>query len=98
MSTEESEILEFLKSFPDRFVAWTEVAKRAGNRNRYALDKNWALPILRRMELDGLVEVNEVGDYRSRGAGPSFREALNQPGMDLGETTIITLRDPANAA
>jgi hypothetical protein len=93
VNADETEILEFLKSFPDRFVASTEVAKRAGNRNRYALDKNWALPILRRMEIEGLVEVNEVGEYRSRSAGPSFREALNQAGMNLGETTIITLRE-----
>jgi hypothetical protein len=95
VNADETEILEFLKSFPDRFVASTEVAKRAGNRNRYALDKNWALPILRRMEIEGLVEANEVGEYRSRSAGPSFREALNQAGMDLGETTIITLREAA---
>ena len=93
MNADETEILEFLKSFPDRFVASTEVAKRAGNRNRYALDKNWALPILRRMEIEGLVEANEVGEYRSRSAGSSFREALNQAGMNLGETTIITLRE-----
>jgi hypothetical protein len=98
VSTEENEILEFLKSFRDCFVSSTEVAKRAGTRNRYALDKNWALPVLRRMEFEGLVETNEIGEYRMRNAGPSFREAVNQPGLDLGDTAIITLSGRSQAS
>ena len=91
MSAEEKEIIEFLKSFPDRFVSGVEVAKRAGTRNRFAADKNWALPFLRRMEMDGLVESNDSGEFRAKGSDTTFLEALKQPGLDLGETTIIML-------
>jgi|WetSurMetagenome_2_1015567.scaffolds.fasta_scaffold579822_1 hypothetical protein len=100
MNTEEKEIYEFLKQFVGRFVTVLEVSQRAGNRNRYAQDKNWAQPILRRMELDGFVESNEMGEYRARsGETTTFRKALERPGSsDLGETTIIMLGDRSKAA
>jgi hypothetical protein len=94
MNADELEIYEFLKAFPDRYVSVVDVCRRAGNRNRYAQDKGWANPILRRMEMDGMVESNELGEYRAKiGESATFRQALKEPGFDLGETTIIMLGD-----
>jgi hypothetical protein len=100
MNAEEKEIYEFLKQFGGRFVTVLEICQRAGNRNRYAQERNWAQPILRRMELDGFVESNETGEYRARGGETTtFRRALESPGAsDLGDTTIITLGERSKAA
>ena len=92
MNAEELAIYEFLGSFPGSYVSIKEICQRAGKWNHFALDRNWAHPILRRMELDGLVESNNVGEYRVKGSDTTtFRQALQQPGQDLGETTIIML-------
>jgi hypothetical protein len=93
MNAEEQEIYTFLTSFADKFVSVMDISKLAGSRNRFALDKNWALPVLRRMELDGVVECNDVGEYRAKGGDTTtFRQALERPTpVDLGETTIIML-------
>jgi hypothetical protein len=93
MNTEEREIYEFLTTVSGRFVAAMEISQRAGTRNRYAQDKNWALPILRRLELDGFVEGDAMGAYRARsGETTTFRKALEDPGAsDLGDTAIIML-------
>ena len=100
MNAEEKEIYEFLTAFAGRYVSVVDICQRGGKRNRYAEDKNWAQPILRRMEIDGLVECDQMGSYRAReGQTTTFRQALATPGIsDLGETTIITLDKPSKAA
>jgi hypothetical protein len=96
MNADEQEVHDFLKQFPGTFVSPTEVSKKAGMRRRYLADRNWARPILRRMELDGIVEVNVTGDYRLKNYAappPSFLAALHKPGVELGDTEIISLSD-----
>ena len=92
MNAEELAIYEFLRSFPGSYVSLKEICQRAGKWNHFAQDRNWAHSILRRMELDGVIESNNLGDYRVKGSETTtFRQALQQPGQDLGETTIIML-------
>jgi len=94
MSTEEKEIHDFLKLYPHLFITVAEISRQAGNHRRYAEDRGWARPILRRMEHEGLVESNSVGEYRVRLQATSdtaFLDALNKPGINLGDTTIIKL-------
>jgi hypothetical protein len=92
MNADESEIFELLKAFPDRFVSVGDVSRRLGSHHRYAKNRDWAAPILRRMELDGLVEANSFGEYRIKPAPPlTFKNGVGQPGVSLGETTIIRL-------
>jgi hypothetical protein len=98
MSAEETEIHDFLKQFPNLFVSVLEISKRLGNRGRYDRDKVWARPVLRRMEMDGILESNPYGEYRlviKEGESLLFKQALNAPGVTvpLGDTTIITLDD-----
>ena len=98
MSAEETEIHDFLKQFPNLFVSVLEISKRLGNRGRYDKDKVWARPVLRRMEMEGILESNPFGEYRlvlKAGENLAFKDALNAPGISvpLGDTTIITLDD-----
>ncbi len=52
--------------------------------------------VLRRMEIEGWIESDSKGDYRLR-ARPdettAFRKALETPGAQLGDTTIISVQD-----
>jgi hypothetical protein len=92
MNADETEIFELLKAFPDQFVSVGDVSRRLGSRHRYATDKNWAGPLLRRMEMDGVVEANSYGEYKVKPpAAVIFKEGLGQPDISLGETTIIML-------
>ena len=99
MSTEEKEILEFLSTFREVYVSVVEVSRRVGSRNRFHSDRTWSRPTLMRMEQDGLLESNEYGEFRiKRGQlDTDFLEALEsiKPDVDLGETTIIRLKDVA---
>ena len=50
--------------------------------------------MLRRMEIDGVLETNDCGEYRLKGKTPettSFKKALGQAGVALGDTTLIWL-------
>jgi len=96
MNADETAIHEFLKGYPGIFVSCTEISRRMGARRKFDQDRTWARPILRRMELDGYLESNEMGEYRLKskpGGTTSFIKALSTPGGSLGETTIIALDD-----
>src|SRR4051794_30105678 len=96
MTADELEIFEFLKQYSSVFVSVVEISKRLGSRGRYTKDRTWARPILRRMELDGVVESNPYGEYklkRVEGEAMLFKVALKNPGTPLGDTTIILLDD-----
>ena len=98
MSSEESEIFEFLKKCPHRFVPVDEIVQHAGVGKDCCQDRNWVQAIIRRMEIEGWVEGNPEGEYRLK-ARPdettAFRRALETPGAPLGDTAIITLEDVA---
>lgn len=94
MNTEEKEIYEFLKRFPQQFVSINDISKSVGSRKNFHEDRNWTLPVLRRMELEGWVESNAFGEYRVKAPcedTTSFLKALKTPGVPLGDTAIITL-------
>jgi hypothetical protein len=94
MNTQETEIFEFLKRFPNLYVSVTEISKNVGNRKKFNEDRSWSRPFLRRMEMDGLVDSNPFGEYRLKHAPDdttTFKRALTMPGFSLGETAIITL-------
>jgi hypothetical protein len=96
MNADELEIYELLKSFPNVYVSVTEISKKVGKGRKFDLDRTWARPILRRMEMDGLLEANPFGEYRVRASSAAdidFKEALKTPGVSLGDTTIIKISD-----
>ena len=96
MSTQEAKIYEFLKRFPSRYLSVTDISKSVGLRKEFIADRLWAQPILRRMEMEGWIESNPFGEYRAKATSEdstTFKKALETPGMDLGDTTIISLTD-----
>jgi len=99
MNADETAIYKFLQGYPGVFVSVTEISRRMGARRKFDQDRTWARPILRRMDLDGLLESNEVGEYRLKkipNQTTTFKKALRQPGVSLGDTTIISLDDIAD--
>ena len=96
MNPIEQEIHDYLKRYPVTFVSATDVSKNVGHRKWFNADRNWARPILRRLEMDGWLDSNPFGEYRLKrrsDESTSFRQALNMPGMALGNTTIIREED-----
>ena len=66
MNADEVRIIGFLNEFPDEYVSVIDVSRKLGKGRRYKEDRTWAAPIMRRMEMDGLLETNDVGDFRVR--------------------------------
>ncbi len=104
MNSEETQICEFLKKRGNNYVAATDISRFLDSGRRFQQDRNWARPILRRMEVDGIVEANPYGEYRLKDAGTEtetetetepndFKDALRKPGVSLGDTTIIRIQD-----
>ena len=92
----EKEVFDYLRRSPMVYISATEVSKSVGNRKWFNADKNWARPILRRLEMDGWLESNPFGEYRVKARAcneTSFRDALGMPGMSLGDTAIISSDD-----
>ena len=98
MNADEKEIIEILKRSPQTFLSMREISKRLGRGRLFEQDRNWARPILLRMEMDGLLEANPYGEYRLRvdvNDTQSFYQALDRSEASLGETTIFTMDDVA---
>jgi hypothetical protein len=75
MNADEVRIIDFLSESPGEFIATTDVSKRLGKGRRFRDDRNWAAPIMRRMEMDGLLEADNSGNYRVRMDEPEQKEA-----------------------
>ena len=94
MNADEIRIIEFLNDYPDEFVSVVDVSRKLGKGRRYKEDRTWASPIMRRMEMDGLLETNSVGDYRVR---TSYREnskpqeKATAPKASTGKTETKTI-------
>jgi hypothetical protein len=82
MNADEVRIIGFLNEFPDEYVSVLDVSRKLGKGRRYKEDRTWAAPIMRRMEMDGLLETNDVGDYRVR---TDYRDKPKT--QDKGSTT-----------
>lgn len=95
LNADEKEIYDFVKSFGDLFISVGEVSRRLGTRGRYQENRLWAKPLLLRMEVEGILESNPFGEFRSkdREVGTDFITAMEKPrpDIDLGDTTIIKL-------
>ena len=97
LNGDEKEVYDFVKSFGDLFISISEVSRRLGTRGRYQEDRLWAKPLLLRLEVEGILESNPYGEFRSkdREHGTDFITAMEKPNpeIDLGDTTIIMLSE-----
>ena len=75
MSTDEREIIAYLKTVPNQLVSGREISRRVGGRERFELDSRWATPILRRMAERGWLESDPIGHYRLRQEDPKKKKS-----------------------
>lgn len=64
LSSDELEILEYLKSFSGKWIAMIEICRCAGGRKKFKESPNWAKSLMARLVDAGQVVVNERGHYR----------------------------------
>src|SRR5215471_17566452 len=93
MDADEREICLYLKGFPNQFVSYAEISKRAGGKRRYRQDPEWATPILSRLVEKGIVESDSTGHYQlkrrpkrerpQRWVSPHIRKILEKSGKQF---------------
>jgi hypothetical protein len=67
LSSDELEVLEYLKSWKGNFVSMVEICRCAGGRHKFKESPHWAKRLMSRLADEKLVEVNERGHYRYLG-------------------------------
>lgn len=65
LSSDELEILGYLKSWKGKFVTLVEICRSAGGRQRFKETPKWAYPLMSRLVDMKMAEVNERGHYRA---------------------------------
>ena len=93
MDSEEREIFYFLKTWGDEFVSVKEVARRAGGKQKYHKNPEWAKPLLIRMAERGVLESDTLGRFRikplpkkgknTRWISPDIAKILQEKGMQV---------------
>lgn len=109
MDADQTEICQFLKSWPDQYVSGKEICRRAGGKWRYREDQGWALPILRRMVESSIIETDIAGRYRliqqttssesntkKLWISPAIKRILNDSGKTFGVIDMDEEVDPAD--
>jgi len=97
MDADQTEICQFLKSWPDQFVSGKEICRRAGGKWRSREDPTWAMPILRRMVESKIIETDCAGRFRltpqfapgstskkQRWISPAVQRILAESGKNFG--------------
>jgi hypothetical protein len=64
LSSDELEIIEYLKSWSGKYVAMIEICRCAGGRQKFKESPHWAKNLMARLVEANMVEVNDRGHYR----------------------------------
>ena len=93
VDADERDICLYLKGFPEQFVSFGEISRRAGGKRRYRQEPEWATPILGKLVEKGIVESDSTGHYRlkyrakdektSRWVSPAIRKILEKSGKNF---------------
>jgi hypothetical protein len=92
LSSDELEVLEYLKSWGGKHVAMIEICRCAGGRQKFKETPHWAKNLMARLVEANLVEVNERGHYRVPGEKKSNTEFLRKktrPATTPSKTAVI---------
>lgn len=65
LSSDELEILGYLKSWNGKYLSLMDISRSAGGRQRFKETPHWARPLMTRLVDSKLAEVNERGHYRA---------------------------------
>jgi hypothetical protein len=81
LSAESLEVLAYLKSCNGQYVTMGAISKQAGGRRRFEETPNWAKGLMGPLVEAGMLEMNERGHYRAKGAEPAAptRTSLPRP-------------------
>lgn len=63
MQDDESDIIDYLKAWPNAFVSGKEIARKVGGKERFDEDRGWAIPILTQMVRKGILKTDHLGHY-----------------------------------
>ncbi|MDB6017285.1 MAG: hypothetical protein JWR19_1774 [Pedosphaera sp.] len=69
LSSDELQILDYLKSWNGKFVSMVEICRRAGGRQKFKETPHWGKALMARLIESELAEVNERGHYRIKPEG-----------------------------
>ena len=93
MDGDERDIFQFLKTRGTDFVGAMEICRRAGNKQRFFQDPNWAKVVLMRMGERAILESDSQGRYRikpisrkdknKRWVAPDIAKILNESGVEV---------------
>ena len=98
LSSDELEILDYLKSWKGKFVTMMEISRSAGGRRKFREDEHWAKPLMARLVESHLIEVNERGHYKvvpekqetAGGTAENYFPEPKTPGL-IGEDYFPTI-------
>jgi hypothetical protein len=93
MDADEREICMYLKGFLGQFVSYAEISRRAGGKQRFRQEPEWATPVLARMVERGIIESDSTGHYKlksrprkdrtTRFVSPQIRKILEGSGKNF---------------
>ena len=93
MSSDEQLIYQYLKTMGEEFVNAKEVSRRAGTKQRYHEEPDWAKPLMVSMAERGILESNPRGLFRLKPEGkakhkqrwvsPDIEQILNEKGVAI---------------
>jgi hypothetical protein len=74
MTADEKAIIIYLKNWPNTFISGREIARKVSGRRRFEEDRGWAKPILLRMVQNGMIETDQLGQYRTKAEDPKKKQ------------------------
>jgi hypothetical protein len=93
MDSEEREIYHFLSTWGAEFVSLKEISRRAGGKQKYHQNPDWAKPVLNRMQERGVVVSDAAGRFRlkpvskkektTRWVAPDIAKILAESGVKV---------------
>jgi hypothetical protein len=93
MDSDERDIFNYLKSWGKEFIGVKEICRRAGSKQRFHEDPDWAKPVLINMVDHGILERDGAGKYRikpkskkdknSRWVSPQIAGLLKEKGIKV---------------
>jgi len=96
MDSDERDIFQFLKTQGVEFTSPREVARRAGGKQKFYEDPEWARPLLGRMHERGILEMDAQGRFRikpvaqkgkgKRWVAPDIAKILQESGVEAEDT------------
>lgn len=100
MDAEEREIYFYLKGWKHEYISSREICRRAGGKQRFHQELDWAKPALSRMVERGMVEMNPSGHLRLKSpedeqagrrkqwVSPQIQGILRRSGKDFSQVVI----------